>query len=81
MRPRGRQTFGDFAAEWAASRDWKETSAQGWPDVYKRIHPYHGLAMALAEIDRMTLETMQQQLLRTYRPLHGGTDHESGTSP
>jgi integrase len=62
---KGRQTFADFAAEWACSRDWKETSRQSWPDVYRRIEPYLA-QLCLAEIDRMTLEAMQQQLLQSY---------------
>ena len=75
---KGRQTFADFAAEWAASRDWKETSAQGWPDVYRRIDPYLGQLCLVAEIDRMTLEAMQQPAAEELCPLHRGTDHEPG---
>jgi integrase len=60
-----RQRYGEFAEEWAASRDWKESSAQSWPDVYKRIEPY--LAhLALEDIDKMTLEAMQQSLLKQF---------------
>jgi integrase len=60
-----RQTFADFSAEWAASRDWKETSRQSWPDVYKRMEPY--LAhLCLGDIDRLVLEAMQVDLRKRY---------------
>jgi hypothetical protein len=60
------QPFGEFAAEWADSRDWTATSRQSWRDVCKRIEPYLG-DKPLADIDKLMLETMQQSLRKSYK--------------
>ena len=36
---RGRQRFEDFAAEWAESQDWKETTRESWPYIEARLLP------------------------------------------
>ena len=61
----GRETFGEFAAKWAAARDWKATSRQSWPNVYRRVEPALG-SLPLRAIDRLVLEALQTELLSRY---------------
>src|SRR4026209_1926941 len=46
----GRVRFAVVAEGGAAGRDWKETSREAWPNVFKRLDPLLG-AMPLASID------------------------------
>jgi hypothetical protein len=59
---KGEQAFGDFAREWAAAQDWKPTSRQSWPDVYKRLAP-HLERLPLVEVDALRLKALQTALL------------------
>jgi integrase len=61
----GKVTFGQFAREWAETRDWKDTSRQGWPSIYKRLEPHLG-SRPLFTIDRLCLEAVQQKLGHRY---------------
>lgn len=61
----GRTTFGDFAEEWARTRDWKDTSRQSWASVSKRLEPLLG-SRPLLTIDRLCLEGVQQRLGERY---------------
>jgi integrase len=61
----GKVTFGQFAQEWAKTRDWKDTSRQGWASISKRLDPHLG-SRPLFTIDRLCLEAVQQQLGRRY---------------
>jgi integrase len=61
----GRQTFADFAGEWAAAQDWKGTSRESWPYVRARLMPSLG-DLPLSSIDRLTLQNMQRELAGRY---------------
>jgi integrase len=61
----GQVRFAVFAEEWAAAQDWKETSREAWPNVFKRLDPLLG-AMPLASIDQLTLKSARQKLSTRY---------------
>jgi integrase len=61
----GRQTFASFADEWADAQDWKDTSRESWRHVRARLVPLLG-PCALAAIDRLALQGVQQQLAEKY---------------
>lgn len=63
---RGRRTFHDFAMkDWAPAQDWKETTRDDWPNVYKRLDPLLG-NMPLASIDQLTLKRTRAELAKRY---------------
>jgi integrase len=62
---RGRQRFGDFAAEWAESQDWKETTRESWPYIQARLLPHIGRAQ-LASIDQLMLKRLRAALSKDY---------------
>jgi integrase len=57
----GRQLFGDFAEEWAAVQQWKQSTRDGWPATAKRLAPYLG-GLRLADVDRLELEKTRNAL-------------------
>jgi integrase len=61
----GQQTFGAFAAEWAAAQDWKQSSTDSWQSVARRLGPLWN--RPLASIDRLALQHLQAELAGRYR--------------
>lgn len=61
----GRVTFSAFARDWAASRDWKATSREGWDAVVARLDPLLG-PLPIERIDRLELERAQAELGNRY---------------
>jgi hypothetical protein len=64
----GRQTFDDFAQEWAAAQDnWKEGTVDAWPSIRARLRPHIGAA-PLASIDQLALKKLRAKLAERYAP-------------
>ena len=61
----GRQTFTEFADEWAEAQDWKATSRDGWPYVRARLDREIG-SMRLATIDQLVLKRCRAALAERY---------------
>lgn len=61
----GRQTFENFADEWAAAQDWKQTSRDSWLNVRSRLIDRIG-SKQLATIDRLALQSLQTELGASY---------------
>jgi integrase len=61
----GDQTFRSFADEWAASQDWKATTAEAWPYVRARLDPELG-ALRLVLIDQLVLQRARAALGERY---------------
>ena len=61
----GRQSFIDFADEWAEAQDWKPTSRDSWPYVRTRLVPLLG-ALPLSSIDQMALKRARATLGEKY---------------
>lgn len=63
----GRQTFGAFAEEWAASQDqWKQNTREAWPGVLRRLESIAD--MPLAGIDQLALQRLRGELATRYAP-------------
>jgi integrase len=62
---RGRQKFAEFAAEWADSQDWKDTTRESWPYIEARLLPIMGKA-PLASIDQLMLKRARSELAKEY---------------
>lgn len=64
----GRQTFDEFAEEWAAAQDtWKEGTRDAWPSIQARLRPHIGEA-PLASVDQLTLKKLRTELAKKYAP-------------
>ena len=64
----GRQTFDQFAEEWAAAQDtWKAGTRDAWPSIRARLRPHIGDA-PLAGVDQLALKRLRGELAATYAP-------------
>jgi integrase len=64
----GRQTFDEFAEEWAAAQDtWKAGTHDAWPSIRARLRPLIG-DMPLASVDRLALKRLRGELAAKYAP-------------
>jgi integrase len=63
---RGRQTFHDFAVEWAASQDWKATTRQSFPLVLARAETVLPKDVRLAQIDQLVIKRARVDLATKY---------------
>jgi hypothetical protein len=64
----GRQTFDDFAQEWAAAQDtWKAGTRDAWPSIRARLRPSIGAA-PLASVDQLALKWLRAELAKKYAP-------------
>lgn len=74
----GRQTFTDYAEDWAAAQDWKHgTRSKSWPYTLKRLKPHLG-ELRLCDIDKLTLERTRAKLAALYaRATVEGTMHRA----
>jgi integrase len=64
----GRQTFDEFAEEWAAAQDtWKDGTRDAWPSIRARLQPHIGAA-PLASIDQLVLQKVRGKLAKKYAP-------------
>jgi integrase len=64
----GRQTFDDFAQEWAAAQDtWKAGTRDAWPSIRARLRPSIGAA-PLASVDQIALKKLRAELAKRYAP-------------
>lgn len=61
----GRQLFRDFAEEWAAVQDWKQSTRDGWPATLRRLEPHLG-GLRLADVDRLEMEKARNALAGNY---------------
>jgi integrase len=61
----GRQSFRDFADEWAGAQDWKGTTRDAWPFVRARLEPLLG-DLPLAGIDQLVLKRARTSLGERY---------------
>jgi hypothetical protein len=64
----GRQTFDQFAEEWAAAQDtWKAGTRDAWPSIRARLRPHIGDA-PLASVDQFALKKLRAKLAEKYAP-------------
>ncbi len=64
----GRQSFTEWADEWAKAQDgWKDSTAEAWPRIRKRLDQRIGRTQ-LAAVDRMVLLRLRADLGETYAP-------------
>ena len=64
----GRQTFDEFAQEWAAAQDtWKAGTQDAWPSIRARLRPRIGDA-PLASVDQLALKKLRGELANKYAP-------------
>lgn len=73
---RGRVRMRDYAADWAAARDWKDRTRKDWPVVWRRLDPLVG-GLPVDQVDRLTLEQTRAKLAAKYaRGVTEGTMHK-----
>jgi integrase len=65
---RGRQLFHDFALEWAAAQDWKDTTRDGFPRVLVRAEKVLPEHVRLDQIDQLVIMRARVDLGKTYAP-------------
>jgi integrase len=64
----GRQTFRDFAEEWANAQDtWKQGTRDAWPSIRRRLDPHIG-SVPLSKVDQLMLKRMRGELATKYAP-------------
>jgi integrase len=64
----GRQSFHDFAVEWAESQDWKDTTRADYGPVLKRAEKVLPENATLAAIDQLVIKRARVKLQETYAP-------------
>lgn len=65
--PHGAKTlFMDYADEWAAAQDWKQSSRDMWPTRRKLLAAYVGERTTLGKVDRLKLLAIRKQLAERY---------------
>ena len=65
---RGRQLFGDFAREWGAAQDWKETTREAFPRVLARVEKVLPARVRLEQIDALVIGRVRLDLAKMSSP-------------